>query len=105
MAKNMTINLKVWRQSGPDKPGQLVDYVVKDVTADMSFLELLDVLNEQLLKDGKDTIQFDSDCREGICGTCGLVINGIAHGPKSACTTCELRMRSFRDNDTISVEP
>ena len=105
MANNLTINLKVWRQAGPDKPGQLVDYVVKNVTADMSFLELLDVLNEQLLKEGKDTIQFDSDCREGICGTCGLVINGIAHGPKSACTTCELRMRSFRNNDTITVEP
>ena len=83
----------------------MVPYTIKNVVPTMSFLELLDELNNQLVKEDKEPIEFDSDCREGICGTCGLVINGTAHGPKSACTTCELRMRQFNDGDTITVEP
>jgi len=105
MSERMTITLRVWRQSGPDAEGRLVDYTVSDVYPEQSFLEMLDTLNEQLLQRGEDIIAFDSDCREGICGTCGLVINGAAHGPKNACTTCELRMRSFSNGDTITVEP
>jgi len=105
MSKNMTIHLHAWRQAGPDQPGRLVHYEVENVSQDQSFLEMLDTLNEQLIRKGEEPIAFDSDCREGICGMCGLVINGIAHGPRSACTTCELRMRSYRDGDTITVEP
>ncbi|MBI3929563.1 MAG: succinate dehydrogenase/fumarate reductase iron-sulfur subunit [Armatimonadetes bacterium] len=101
----MTLQLKIWRQKASGQPGRLVDYTVKDVDPDMSFLEMLDVLNESLIAEGKDPVEFDSDCREGICGMCGLVINGIAHGPKGACTTCELRMREFRDGQTVVVEP
>ncbi|MHB2019466.1 MAG: succinate dehydrogenase/fumarate reductase iron-sulfur subunit [Candidatus Xenobia bacterium] len=101
----MTVNLEVWRQPGPDAPGRMVNYTVKDVSPDQSFLEMLDQLNEELIKKGEDPIAFDSDCREGICGTCGLVINGVAHGPKAACTTCELRMRVFQDGEKITVEP
>lgn len=98
-------HLRIWRQAGPDQPGRLEDYDVDGISDDMSFLEMLDVLNEKLVKSGKTAVQFDSDCREGICGTCGLVIDGIAHGPKPACTTCEVRMRSFADGSTITVEP
>ena len=98
-------HLRIWRQNGPDQPGRLEDYSVDDITDDMSFLEMLDVLNEKLVLEGKTAVQFDSDCREGICGTCGLVVDGVAHGPKSACTTCELRMRSFPNGATITVEP
>ncbi len=101
----MKIHLKVWRQAGPDAPGRLHSYTVDEIIPEMSFLEMLDVLNEQLTKKGEDPIAFDSDCREGICGTCGLVVNGVAHGPKNACTTCELRMREYRDGDTIVIEP
>jgi succinate dehydrogenase / fumarate reductase iron-sulfur subunit len=103
MAKKF--KLRIWRQEGPSQPGRLEDYEVDGISDDMSFLEMLDVLNEKLVKTGKTAVQFDSDCREGICGTCGLVINGIAHGPKAACTTCEVRMRSFADGSTITVEP
>jgi len=102
---NMTIHLSIWRQSGPKDEGRLVSYRVDDVSIDMSFLEMLDKLNEELTIKGEDPVAFDSDCREGICGTCGLVINGIAHGPRSGCTTCELRMRSYKDGDHITVEP
>jgi succinate dehydrogenase / fumarate reductase iron-sulfur subunit len=102
---NMTIHLKIWRQSGPDTGGRLAAYTVSDVLPEMSFLEMLDVLNEQLIKRGEDPVEFDSDCREGICGTCGLVIQGVAHGPKLATTTCELRMRHFVDGETVTVEP
>lgn len=102
---NMTIHLSIWRQSGPRDEGRLVSYRVDDVSTDMSFLEMLDKLNEELVLKGEDPVAFDSDCREGICGTCGLVINGIAHGPRSGCTTCELRMRSYSDGDHITVEP
>ncbi len=101
----MTVNLLVWRQPGPDAPGKLVPYTVTDVNPDMSFLEMLDKLNEQLTLKGEEPIAFDSDCREGICGTCGLTISGVAHGKKHACTTCELRMRDFKDGQTITVEP
>lgn len=105
MSKTMTIHVEVWRQAGPKKQGKMVRYTVKDVLPEMSLLEMLDVLNENLAAEGKEAIAFDSDCREGICGACGLVINGVAHGPKSACTTCELRMRSFKNGSTITIEP
>jgi len=101
----MRINLRVWRQSGPDKPGKLVDYRAEDVSADMSFLEMLDVVNEGLIRKGEDPIAFDSDCREGICGTCGFLIDGLAHGPMRASTVCQLHMRSFKDGDTLTLEP
>lgn len=105
MSKNLSFTVRVWRQDGPDKPGRLENYPIKDITPDMSFLEMLDVLNDQLVQQGKRAIQFDSDCREGICGMCGLVIDGVAHGPKGGCTTCEIRMRSFSNGSTITVEP
>jgi len=101
----VNITLRVWRQASADVKGQMVTYRDLGVSPDMSFLEMLDVLNERLTLDGGDPIAFDSDCREGICGTCGLVINGIAHGPEAATATCQLHMRSFRDGDTIDVEP
>src|SRR5947209_1745624 len=101
----MKLNLKIWRQAGRTAPGRLVDYVADDVSADMSFLEMLDVVNETLIKTGQDAIAFDSDCREGICGTCSLVVNGIPHGPDRGTTVCQLHMRRFRDGDTIVVEP
>ncbi len=105
MDNHLTLNLLIWRQSGPEQPGMMVPYTISGVSPEMSFLEMLDHLNDDLSRRGERPVEFDSDCREGICGTCGLVINGIAHGPKSACTTCELRMRSFKSGDTISVEP
>ncbi|MCB1150665.1 succinate dehydrogenase/fumarate reductase iron-sulfur subunit [bacterium] len=101
----MTIHLKIWRQECGAKDGRFVDYTVKDVLPEMSFLEMLDLLNEDLARKGEEAVEFDSDCREGICGTCGLVIQGVAHGPHSACTTCEVRMRSFSDGEVITVEP
>jgi succinate dehydrogenase / fumarate reductase iron-sulfur subunit len=101
----MSINLKIWRQAGPDKPGGLKDYHMEDLSPNMSFLEMLDLLNEKLIKQGETAIEFDSDCREGICGTCGLNIQGVAHGPKGAVTTCEIRMRHFSDGGTVTVEP
>jgi succinate dehydrogenase / fumarate reductase iron-sulfur subunit len=101
----MRIHLKIWRQSGPAAPGALVDYTVEDVTADMSFLEMLDVLNEQLIRKGEDPVAFDSDCREGICGTCGFLVDGVPHGPDPGTTVCQLHMRRFEDNDRLTVEP
>jgi succinate dehydrogenase / fumarate reductase iron-sulfur subunit len=101
----MRIALKVWRQEGPAKPGRLVDYVAEGVSPDMSFLEMLDVVNEGLIARGEDPIAFDSDCREGICGTCGFLINGLPHGPMRGTTVCQLHMRSFRDGDTLLLEP
>ncbi|PKV97496.1 succinate dehydrogenase subunit B [Amycolatopsis echigonensis] len=100
----MKLTLRVWRQSGPDDDGRLVDYPVDDASPDMSFLELLDVLNQDLIEDGAEPIAFDHDCREGICGSCGVVINGRAHGPERT-TTCQLHLRSFRDGDVLDVEP
>jgi succinate dehydrogenase / fumarate reductase, iron-sulfur subunit len=101
----MKFHLKIWRQAGPDAPGRLVGYDVDNVDPAQSFLEMLDTLNESLVKKGEEPVAFESDCREGICGNCGLVINGVAHGHKTACTTCELRMRMFQDATTITVEP
>src|SRR5262245_58313462 len=100
----MTVTLRVWRQSGPDQPGRLETYTARNVHPDMSFLEMLDVVNEDLIKAGKDAIAFDSDCREGICGSCGLVINGIPHGPDRRATTCQVHMRRFKNGDTITIE-
>ena len=101
----MKLNLKIWRQTGPTAAGRLENYAAHDISADMSFLEMLDVVNEGLIRQGKDAIAFDSDCREGICGTCSLVVNGIPHGPDRGTTVCQLHMRRFKDGDTITVEP
>ncbi|NOX90183.1 MAG: succinate dehydrogenase/fumarate reductase iron-sulfur subunit [Calditrichaeota bacterium] len=103
--KKLTIHLKVWRQKDADSKGKFVNYTVNDVNPDMSFLEMLDVLNEELIKKDEEPIEFDNDCREGICGMCGSVINGTAHGPQSGMTTCDVRMRMFKDGETIVVEP
>jgi len=99
------LNLKIWRQAGPAAPGKLVDYTADNVSPDMSFLEMLDVVNEGLVKKGEDAIAFDSDCREGICGMCSLVVNGIPHGPDRGTTVCQLHMRKFKDGETITIEP
>ncbi len=101
----MQLTLKVWRQAGPNAPGKLMEYKATNVSADMSFLEMLDVVNEELTAKGESPIAFDHDCREGICGMCGMMINGVAHGPMRATTTCQLHMRSFKDGDTIVIEP
>lgn len=101
----MNIHLRVWRQAGPKHPGKLVSYTAENVSPDMSFLEMLDVVNERLIMEGKDPIAFDSDCREGICGACGFMINGVAHGPEPGTTACQLHMRHFRDGDTVTLEP
>src|SRR5207247_5200402 len=101
----MRLTLKVWRQKGPGDAGRFATYEANDVNEHMSFLEMLDVVNEDLIRNGQDPIAFDSDCREGICGTCGFVINGIAHGPNPATTVCQLHMRFFKDGDTIVLEP
>jgi succinate dehydrogenase / fumarate reductase iron-sulfur subunit len=101
----MRLNLKIWRQTGPSAPGRLEDYVASNASPDMSFLEMLDVVNESLVKGGKDAIAFDSDCREGICGMCSLVVNGVPHGPDRGTTVCQLHMRRFKDGDTITIEP
>lgn len=101
----MHLRLRVWRQAGPAAPGSMVEYDAPDVSPDMSFLEMLDVVNERLTESGQDPIAFDHDCREGICGSCSLMINGAAHGPMKGTATCQLHMRSFRDGDVINVEP
>jgi succinate dehydrogenase / fumarate reductase iron-sulfur subunit len=100
----MRLNLRVWRQPSPETEGAMVAYRVDDATPEMSFLELLDILNEQLIAAGEEPVAFDHDCREGICGSCGVVINGQAHGQEKT-TTCQLHLRRFRDGDTIDVEP
>ena len=102
---NMNLTLKVWRQKNADSSGSFETYQVKDISSEMSFLEMFDVLNERLITEGKDPIAFDHDCREGICGSCSMHINGRAHGPWAANTTCQLHMRAFKDGDTIVVEP
>jgi succinate dehydrogenase / fumarate reductase iron-sulfur subunit len=104
MAHDMHLTLRVWRQAGPKAAGKLVNYDAPDISPDMSFLEMLDVVNERLIEKGEEPIAFDHDCREGICGTCGLVINGTAHGPEVT-TTCQLHMRSFHNGQTITIEP
>jgi len=101
----MKFTLKIWRQANAAARGQFVTYQVEDVSPDASFLEMLDVLNNNLVRKGEDPVAFDHDCREGICGSCGLVIDGRAHGPGKACATCEVRMRSFAEGATITVEP
>ncbi len=102
---NMNLTLKVWRQKDNKAKGNLVDYKLSEISPDMSFLEMFDVLNEQLINKGDEPIVFDHDCREGICGACSMYINGRPHGPKEGITTCQLHMRSFKDGDTIVVEP
>ena len=101
----MNLTLKIWRQANAKAKGQFETYVVKDVSTESSFLEMLDILNNQLIHEGKEPVAFDHDCREGICGACSLRINGHAHGPESEVTTCQLHMRNFKDGDTIVIEP
>lgn len=101
----MNLTLKIWRQKDGNSKGSLKTYHVTDISADMSFLEMLDVLNESLLEQGEDPVHFDHDCREGICGMCSMYINGRAHGPQQGTATCQLHMRSFKDGDTITIEP
>lgn len=101
----MKLTLKIWRQKDADTKGKMVDYPIDGIEGDMSFLEMLDVLNESLVAKGEDTVEFDHDCREGICGSCNLQINGEPHGPQNLTTTCQLHMRSFNDGDTIYIEP
>ncbi len=101
----MKLTLKIWRQSGPEDKGAMKTYPVEGIDGDMSFLEMMDVLNEQLIEQGEEPVAFDHDCREGICGMCSMYINGQAHGPKRGVTTCQLHMRSFKDGDTIYIEP
>lgn len=101
----MRLKLHIWRQPNTDSAGQFIDYEMHDVSEEMSFLEMLDVLNEQLIASGKDPVAFDHDCREGICGMCGMVINGEPHGPRKATTTCQLHMRTFSDGDELWIEP
>lgn len=101
----MDLTLHVWRQSHPEAKGQMVKYEAKDILPEMSFLEMLDVVNEELIENGDEPIAFDHDCREGICGSCGMMINGVAHGPDAGIATCQLHMRAFDDGDEIYIEP
>jgi len=101
----MKLFLKIWRQSNADSDGNFQNYEIEDITFDMSFLEMMDVLNEKLIVEGLDPVAFDHDCREGICGSCSLFINGRAHGPDTGITTCQLHMRKFKDGDSIVIEP
>ena len=101
----MNVTLQIWRQEGPDRPGGFRTYEVAGISSEMSFLEMLDVLNERLVNQGEEPVAFDSDCREGICGSCGVMIDGRAHGPQLGTATCQLHMRKFRDGATITVEP
>lgn len=105
MSTQLELTLRIWRQDGPDRPGAFKTYQVKNLSPDMSFLELLDVLNEQLIRQGEEPVAFDHDCREGICGSCSLVINGQAHGPDRRSTTCQLYLRRFQTGETITIEP
>jgi succinate dehydrogenase / fumarate reductase iron-sulfur subunit len=99
------LTLKIWRQKGPDAPGRLQTYASGPISTDMSFLEMLDVLNERLTREGEEPVAFDHDCREGICGMCGAVVNGHSHGPEKETTLCQLHMRHFKDGDTLVIEP
>ncbi len=103
--QNLDLTLKVWRQKGPKEQGHFETYSLKGISPNSSFLEMMDVLNEQLINEGKEPVAFDHDCREGICGMCSMYINGEAHGPDDHVTTCQLHMRKFKDGDTITVEP
>jgi len=101
----MNLTLKIWRQESPEAKGRFEKYEIAEISPDSSFLEMMDLLNEQLIKEGKDPVAFDHDCREGICGMCSLYINGRPHGPDSAVTTCQLHMRKFKDGETVTIEP
>lgn len=103
--EKLNLKLKVWKQKGPDTPGAFLEYDAKGISSDMSFLEMLDVMNADLIRKGQEPVEFDHDCREGICGSCSLVINGNAHGPDRATTTCQLHMRRFKNGDTLYIEP
>jgi len=103
--RGMTLKLRIWRQPHKDAPGKLVDYTISGLSPDMSFLEMLDVLNDDLVEKGQDPVAFDYDCREGICGSCGIMVNGVAHGPEVAVTTCQLYLRSFADGAELTLEP
>ena len=106
MSNHLTnLTLKVWRQSGPNDGGHFESYRIDSISDEASFLEMLDVLNEQLIGEGREAVVFDHDCREGICGTCSLMINGQAHGPERATATCQLHMRKFKSGDSITIEP
>jgi len=105
VTKNINLTLKIWRQKGPEAAGTLETFEATDISTDMSFLEMLDVVNERLTLEGREPIAFDHDCREGICGTCGMVINGRPHGPWERTTVCQLHMREYRDGDQIWIEP
>lgn len=102
---SLNLKLNVWRQPGPSSPGRFVEYAAPDISPDASFLEMLDVVNDRLVQQGESPIAFDHDCREGICGSCGLMINGVAHGPEKGTATCQLHMRRFKDGDKITIEP
>ena len=101
----MNLTLKIWRQKNANDKGKIVDYLISDISPDMSFLEMLDVLNQELINKGEEPVAFDHDCREGICGMCSMYVNGRAHGPDTGITVCQLHMRSFSDGDTIYIEP
>ncbi len=103
--EHMNLTLHVWRQSGPEAAGRFEKHLVSDISPHMSFLEMLDLLNEQLVESGKDAVAFEHDCREGICGSCGMVVNGMAHGPQNLTTTCQLHMRQYKDGDELWIEP
>ncbi|MEW6664300.1 MAG: succinate dehydrogenase/fumarate reductase iron-sulfur subunit [Thermodesulfobacteriota bacterium] len=105
MSKTIHLTLKVWRQKNSREKGRFDTYEARDISVDMSFLEMLDVVNEQLTREGKEPIVFDHDCREGICGSCGAMVNGLAHGPERGTTLCQLHMRHFRDGETVVIEP
>ncbi|MBT6865781.1 MAG: succinate dehydrogenase/fumarate reductase iron-sulfur subunit, partial [Candidatus Marinimicrobia bacterium] len=102
---DLNLTLKIWRQDGPTEPGGFKTYDISDLNTHMSFLEMLDVLNENLVNSGDEPVAFDHDCREGICGMCSMVINGRPHGPLEGTTTCQLHMRHFNDGDTVTIEP
>lgn len=104
-AKELNLTLKVWRQKNQNEKGKMETYQVSNISTDSSFLEMMDILNEQLIEQGDEPVAFDHDCREGICGACSMYVNGEAHGPGKRMTTCQLHMRSFNDGDTIYVEP
>lgn len=103
--KGLNLSLKIWKQAGPNDKGGFIDYEAKNVSTDMSFLEMMDVVNDDLVRQGKEPVEFDHDCREGICGSCAMVINGNAHGPDRGTTTCQLHMRRFKNGDKITIEP
>ncbi len=105
MRKQIGLRLKIWRQNGPEDKGHFETYVLGEIDTDLNFLEMLDVLNEKLVKEGKTPVEFDHDCREGICGSCGAVVNGQTHGPQKGTALCQLHMRNFRDGETVVIEP